>query len=140
MTDHLSKKERSRNMAAIKGHNTLPEVAVRKLALSLGYRASRNSDDLPGRPDLVFLSKKLAIAVNGCFWHQHNASACKARPPKTNRIYWVPKLKRNVQRDARNRRLLRVLGWRTMVVWECQIKDKDRLAKRLSRFLKKESV
>ncbi|TAK81063.1 MAG: DNA mismatch endonuclease Vsr [Betaproteobacteria bacterium] len=140
MTDHLSSRERSRNMAAIRGRNTSPEIAVRQLAYALGYRFRLHRADLPGRPDLVFSSKRAVITVNGCFWHQHSSRTCKARPPKSNLDYWLPKLKRNVERDVANRRRLRKLGWRVMVVWECQTLDKRKLAERLSRFLQSEAT
>lgn len=74
--------------------------------------------------------------VNGCFWHQHSSSTCTARPPKSNRSYWIPKLKRNVERDIVNHRKLRRMGWRVLIVWECQIQDKKKLTKILSRFLR----
>lgn len=140
MTDHLPPVERSRNMAAIKGKNTSPEIVVRQVVHKLGYRFRLHRTDLPGRPDLTFPSRKAVITVNGCFWHQHSSSTCGARPPRSNRGYWIPKLKRNVERDIANRRRLRKLGWRVMVVWECQTRDNTQLAKRLSRFLQAEST
>jgi DNA mismatch endonuclease (patch repair protein) len=135
MVDHLLPKERSRNMAAIKGKHTSPELVVRQIAHSLGYRFSLHRADLPGCPDIVFRSRRAIIVVNGCFWHQHSSSQCKARPPRSHLRYWLPKLRRNVKRDERNRRQLRRFGWRVMVIWECQTRDKNRLASRISRFL-----
>lgn len=135
MADHLAPAKRSRNMALIKSKNTLPELAVRRIATSLGYRYRLHRSDLPGRPDLVFPSRRAVVIVNGCFWHQHSAATCKARPPKSNRIYWIPKLRRNVERDKRNQNRLRKLGWRILVVWECQLQDKKRLCRRIHRFL-----
>ena len=135
MTDHLTPKARSRNMAAIKGKDTSPEIVVRQLAHALGYRFRLHRADLPGRPDLVFPSRKSVVMVHGCFWHQHSIKSCSARPPKTNQAYWVPKLKRNLERDISNRRKLRQMGWRVLVVWECQTHELSELSQRLMTFL-----
>jgi DNA mismatch endonuclease (patch repair protein) len=135
MTDHLTTSERSKNMAAIKSKDTAPEFAVRFLAHRLGYRYRLHDPDLLGSPDLVFTSRKAVIFIHGCFWHQHSSARCKARPPKTNRGYWVKKLERNVARDACNQRILRRMGWRVMVIWECQTHDRQKVESRLKRFL-----
>lgn len=135
--DHLSESERSRNMAAIKSTDTSPELVVRRIAHSLGYRYRLHVEDLPGDPDLVFPKYGAVVFVNGCFWHQHSTVRCRARPPKSKRSYWLPKLKGNVARDKKNIRRLRRKGWRVMVVWECQTHDQKRLASRLIAFLEK---
>jgi DNA mismatch endonuclease (patch repair protein) len=91
---------------------------------------------LPGRPDIVFPRRRIAIFVHGCFWHRH--TNCRlARLPKSKLNYWVPKLERNAERDAKNQRALRKLGWRVLVVWECQLRTPSRLAARISTFLEK---
>lgn len=101
----------------------------------LGFRYRLHRSELPGRPDLVFPSRSCIIEVRGCFWHQHPAVRCKARPPKSNRKYWLPKLERNVRRDVANVRKLRRLGWRVLIVWECQTSDEAPLARRIQKFL-----
>ena len=119
-------------MRRIKAVDTAPELVVRRLLHSLGYRFRLHRADIPGKPDIVFPSKKRVIFVHGCFWHQHS---CKlGRVPKGNQSYWIPKLSRNVLRDKEVRRRLRALGWRVLAVWECQVK-KSGLAGRLKRFL-----
>ena len=135
MTDHLAPERRSQNMAAIRGKDTAPEMAVRRLAHRLGYRFRLHRKDLLGKPDLVFPSRKAVIFVHGCFWHQHPAEQCKARPPKSKLDYWLPKLQRNVERDQRNRDQLINSGWRVLVIWECETKHKDSLEAQLTAFL-----
>jgi DNA mismatch endonuclease, patch repair protein len=132
--DHLSPKRRSKNMAAIKGRDTAPELVVRRILHGLGYRYRLHDEGLPGRPDLAFRQRGAVIFVHGCFWHQHKARNCKARLPKSNLVYWLPKLKKNVVRDRQNLRQLSRMGWRTLVVWECEINSPD-LRKRLVAFL-----
>ena len=123
-------------MAAIRSANTKPELIVRRLVLSLGHRYRLHRRDLPGKPDLVFGPSRRIIFVHGCFWHMHpKASCCDARMPKTNTSYWLPKLQRNVARDKRNRRELSRLGWRILVIWDCETKDLQALQVKVSRFL-----
>jgi DNA mismatch endonuclease, patch repair protein len=125
---------RSANMRAIRSEGMRPEMAVRKLVHNLGFRFRLHRRDLPGNPDLVFPAKRKVIFVHGCFWHSHEA--CKvAHLPKSNLNYWIPKLERNQTRDAKNLLLLKELGWRVLVVWECETKDQLSLRKRLARFL-----
>lgn len=110
-----------------------PELAIRRMLHALGYRFRLHRKDLPGKPDLVFPSRRAVLFVHGCFWHQHQN--CKiARIPRTNLDYWVPKLARNVERDAQNQKLLAASGWRSMIVWECQTQD-PKVHRRLIRFL-----
>ena len=114
-----------------------PELQVRRLLHGMGYRYRLHRKDLPGHPDIVFPRAKKAIFVHGCFWHQHSSSRCKiTRVPKSRTEYWLPKLARNRLRDKQHMRTLRKLGWKVLVVWECQVKD-DGLAlpRRLVRFL-----
>jgi len=137
MTDTFSKIERSRIMAAVKSRDTTPELFVRRLVHSLGYRYRLHVRALPGTPDLVFPRLRKVINVNGCFWHMHGCARC--RVPSSNRDYWIAKMRRNAARDKRTERKLRRDGWGVMVIWECQINSvgKDRLRNRIAAFLGK---
>ncbi|WP_223564814.1 very short patch repair endonuclease [Agrobacterium tumefaciens] len=112
---------RSAIMRAVKSKDTTPEMIVRRLAHSLGFRYRLHCRDLPGNPDLVFHSRHKVIFVNGCFWHGHNC-ARGSRQPKTNSDYWQTKIGRNVERDAINQVTLRAAGWQVLTVWECETK------------------
>lgn len=126
--------DRSENMRRIRSRDTKPELEVRRLVFSMGFRYRLHGADIPGKPDMVFRKHRKAIFVHGCFWHQHGA--CKAgRKPKSNEGYWTRKLNRNVARDKATLRQLRKLGWDTLVVWECQAKDAQRLSTRILKFL-----
>jgi len=135
MTDHLSPERRSENMRRVRSKNSLPEMAVRKLVHGLGYRYRLHAKDLPGKPDLVFPSRRCILFVHGCFWHGHE-NCRKAQKPATNQQFWVAKLEKNYERDRLNLRALRRLGWRVMVVWECQTENLNKLTPKLCRFLK----
>ena len=137
MVDALSAKRRSRNMAAIRSTDMKPEMVVRSLVHRMGYRYRLHAKDLPGKPDLVFRRRKKAIFVHGCFWHQHPKRTCRnGRAPKSNLAYWTGKLARNVTRDARNQAALKELGWRILVIRECETETSgDRLTRRIERFL-----
>ena len=136
MTDTISKRRRSANMAAIRSGDTKPEMIVRRLAHGLGFRFRLHRKDLPGKPDLVFVARRRIIFVHGCFWHLHAKATClDARVPKSNLDYWRPKLERNVRRDKANQRALVRLGWKVLVVWDCETKDVERLRRKLVRFL-----
>jgi DNA mismatch endonuclease (patch repair protein) len=130
MTDVL----RSRIMRAVKSADTGPEMVVRRLAHSMGYRYRLHRSDLPGKPDLAFPARRAVVFVHGCFWHGHD---CKrgARAPKANADYWALKLARNVARDREQLARLESVGWRSLVVWECELSDARRLRSRLRRFL-----
>lgn len=132
--DNLTRTQRSGAMRRVRSKDTTPEILVRSLVHTLGFRFRLNRRDLPGSPDLVLPRLHSVIFVHGCFWHQHNC-ARGARLPKSNQAYWLPKLRRNVERDRRSIRALRKQGWRVLVVWECQTRDIDRLRARLTRFL-----
>jgi DNA mismatch endonuclease (patch repair protein) len=138
MTDTVSKLERSRIMAAVKSKDTTPELLVRRLVHSLGYRYRLHVRSLPGAPDLVFPRLRKIINVNGCFWHMHRCPRC--RIPSSRRAYWIAKMRRNAARDKRNQRKLRQSGWRVMVIWECQIhpSNLDRLRTKIGAFLDKD--
>lgn len=134
MADHLSPERRSRNMAAIHSGDTKPEMTVRRMVFAMGYRYRLHCSELPGKPDLVFPSKKKVIFVHGCFWHCHNRCN-RSNIPKTHSAYWRAKLDGNVQRDKRNHRRLKEMGWKVFTVWECQLKDPERLVGRVNAFL-----
>jgi DNA mismatch endonuclease (patch repair protein) len=120
-------------MRAFKSRDTAPELAVRGLAHRMGYRFRLHRKDLPGTPDLVFVSLRKVIFIHGCFWHSHG---CKlTRLPSSNLDYWLPKLRRNRDRDARNAQELAAAGWEHLIIWECQIRDNERLKHLLRRFL-----
>lgn len=121
-------------MARVRGKDTKPEVAVRKLVYSLGYRFRLHRTDLPGTPDLVFPRFSRVIFVHGCFWHGHHCLNGQRRP-KANHEFWVLKISGNRERDLRNSRKLRRMGWHVMAIWECQIKNQHALSQRISRFL-----
>jgi DNA mismatch endonuclease (patch repair protein) len=136
MADKLTPEGRSANMARIRGKDTKPEMAVRRLTHSLGYRYRVHRKDLPGKPDLVFGPRRKVIFVHGCFWHQHTLAVClDGRRPKSNTGYWSPKLDRNVARDAEHVAALDAAGWQVLVIWECETKDLALLEERLVMFL-----
>lgn len=126
--------QRSRIMRSVKGSNTAPEVAVRRLVHRMGYRFRLNRKDLPGKPDLVFPRLRKVLFVHGCFWHGHNCTR-GARPPKANAEYWKNKIGGNRRRDRANRAALRTRGWTPTIIWECELKNIERVRARLSRFL-----
>ena len=134
MADKVTPDVRSRIMAQVKSKGMKPEMKVRRLLHGLGYRYRLHRADLPGRPDLVFPSRRKVVFVNGCFWHRHSGCA-KVRIPATNRDYWVAKLERNYNRDKRNLALLEGSGWGVMTVWECQLRDLGDVTDRLVAFL-----
>ena len=122
-------------MRQIRSKNTKPELAVRKALTSLGYRY-RLKSSLPGKPDIVFKGRKKAIFVHGCFWHQHGIGCrLRTREPKSNSTYWVPKLRRNKERDEAALVALRDMGWQTLVIWECEADDRQALQALLTEFL-----
>jgi len=128
--DTVSKKQRSFNMSRIRSRDTAPEIFVRSLLHRLGFRFRKNVKALPGKPDIVLPKHRIAIFVHGCFWHQH--PKCKrSTVPRTNMEYWIPKLRGNVDRDKQHKKKLEEIGWKTCIVWECEIKNPDRLKLRL---------
>ena len=136
MSDVVSETERrSAIMRCVKSTDTSPERVVRSTAHRLGFRFRLRRRDLPGKPDLVFASRRKVIFVHGCFWHGHD---CKrgARVPNTHREYWQGKIAANVRRDADHVAQLEMLGWRCLVVWECELRDLPLLAERLTAFLR----
>jgi len=121
-------------MRQIRSVNTKPELVVRSLTHRLGYRFRLHRGDLPGRPDLVFPSKRKVIFVHGCFWHQHRG-CIDGRKPKSNIAYWIPKLLKNCKRDKKNRAHLARLGWESLVIWDCETADERKLRQQLKGFL-----
>ncbi len=132
--DTLDARQRSKRMALVRGKDTKPELLVRRWVHGLGYRYRLHRRDLPGTPDLVFPARRRVIFVHGCFWHRHIDCAL-ARLPKSRIDFWLPKLKGNAERDARNLHELRQLGWGVMTIWECQLSDTARAVSRIKRFL-----
>lgn len=130
MSDVHTPEQRSRNMAAIKGKNTKPEVRVRSLLHSLGYRFRLHRKDLPGKPDIVLPKHRTAIFVHGCFWHSHD---CRwgSVVPKTRPDFWAEKRRGNVDRDTKNAEALRASGWKVISVWECETRTEQELRKAL---------
>ena len=134
--DKLSAEQRHKNMAAIRSKDTKPEMIVRRWLWSRGFRYRLNSPKLPGHPDLVLRKYRTCVFVNGCFWHGHHievksekrgvksSECCKI--PKTNRGFWVEKIRRNKERDKEEQRKLAAMGWHSITIWECELKPKVR--------------
>lgn len=121
-------------MARIRSKDTRPELMVRKALFNVGYRYQLHRKDLPGKPDVVFSSRKKALFIHGCFWHAHEG--CKvANMPKSRTEYWQAKFQRNVERDKLNMRALRRMGWSTLTVWECEINRPELLLRRVIGYL-----
>src|SRR5437879_4844316 len=118
--DTISQKRRSENMRLIRSKDTKPEMIVRRMVHSMGFRFRLHRADLPGKPDMVLPRLKKVIEVRGCFWHQH-ARCIDSHIPKSRMHYWYPKLRRNVARDQKNLRKLRKAGWRILLLWECEV-------------------
>ena len=134
MTDNLTPNRRSANMAKICAKNTSPEMLIRRLVHSMGFRYRLHVAHLPGKPDLVFPRLKKIIDVRGCFWHQHNG-CIDSHVPKSRQHYWRPKLRMNIQRDKSNKRRLRAQGWAVLTLWECELKDIERLRRQVTAFI-----
>lgn len=132
--DTMTPDGRSQRMSLVRSVDTKPEIFVRRLVFGMGYRYRLHCRDLPGKPDLVFRSRKAVIFVHGCFWHRHEGCSL-ARLPKSRVAFWTAKFEGNKVRDAAMTRALEAAGWRVLVVWECELKDKEALAVRLRRFL-----
>lgn len=139
MVDFVTKEKRSEIMRAVGTKNTRPEIRLRSIIHSLGYRFRLHRKELPGTPDLVFPKYKKVVFVHGCFWHGHEGCP-KARLPKSNTEYWKNKIENNRARDQRTIDELEALGWKSSVVWQCEIKKKneDKLKENIQGFLSKE--
>lgn len=130
----MTSQARSEIMRAVRSKDTKPELRIRRLLHSLGYRYRLHRKDLPGHPDIVFPNRRKVIFVNGCFWHGHQ---CRrgARVPKSNTAYWLKKIARNVERDAAVREELQRLGWATLTIWECEARDMASIESQVVPFL-----
>lgn len=134
--DVLTASQRKKNMTAIKGRNTKPELLVRRALFARGYRFRIHCKYLPGNPDIVLKKYRTAVFVNGCFWHRHEN--CRyATTPASNAAFWQKKFRENVARDQRNYELLREMGWNVVIIWECQLRlwDEYLLGENLERWL-----
>ncbi|OUQ38263.1 very short patch repair endonuclease [Faecalibacterium sp. An121] len=123
MADTISSDRRSEIMSHIKSKDTSIEMMVRRRLFAMGYRYRVNYKALPGKPDIVFTRKKVAIFIHGCYWHGHNCGSRYAHVSKSNKAYWMPKIQRTQQRDQEHITKLKSLGWNVVVIWECQIRD-----------------
>lgn len=137
--DTLSPKERSERMSLIQGKDSAPEIKLRRLVHGMGFRYRLHVRELPGKPDLVFPARRALIFMHGCFWHRHEG--CKlARLPKSKLDFWETKLEANRQRDLLHQQQLRELGWRVLVVWECEMGNTERLSRIVKEFLLEQGV
>lgn len=134
MADRLTPEARSAAMRAVKGRDTKPEMAVRRMLHAMGYRYRVQARGLPGRPDLAFTRRRAAVFVHGCFWHGHGCARGR-RVPATNTEFWIAKIARNRARDAEVAAALTGMGWRSAVVWECGLRDMAAVAAGLRGFL-----
>lgn len=136
-TDNLSPAQRTHAMRQVKGKNTKPELIVRAALRNLGHTGYRlHRSDIPGSPDIAWIGRKIAIFINGCFWHGHTCPR-GARVPKSKADYWVRKISRTVQRDTQNRQRLSAAGWSALTLWECELRDEQVLNARLMSFLER---
>lgn len=132
--DTLSVSERSLLMSKVRSKDTKPEMIVRRLVHSLGYRYRLHDKRLPGTPDIVFTGRRKVVFVHGCFWHRHPGCPL-ARLPKSRLNFWLPKLEGNRERDIRQIAALKELGWSALIIWECEVKHLDSLIQKLHGFL-----
>ena len=139
VTDTLSPKERSKRMSLIRGKDSSPELKLRRLVHGMGFRYRLHVKDLPGKPDLVFPSRRAVIFMHGCFWHRH--PGCKlARMPKSKLDFWRPKLEGNRKRDLQNQEILKKLGWRVLVIWECEMTNIEYVSNKVRGFLREREM
>jgi DNA mismatch endonuclease (patch repair protein) len=131
--DRLTQQRRSWLMSRVKGRDTTPEIAVRRMLHALGYRYRLHVKSLPGKPDIVFGPRKKVVFIHGCFWHGHRCG--KGRLPKSNTTFWTEKIATNKARDRRNVKGLKDLGWQILVIWQCQLKDPLAVRTRIVDFL-----
>ena len=129
--DRVSKEKRSDIMSRVRSKNTKPEEMVRKYLFSHGFRYRKNDGRYPGHPDIVLPKYKTVVFVHGCFWHRHPGCS-RATTPSTNQEYWLKKFERNIERDRKERQQLEDMGWHVIVVWECEISNRQKREKRLS--------
>ena len=120
-------------MSKISGKETIPEILVRKFLFSKGFRFRKNVKNLPGKPDIIFPKYKTAIFVHGCFWHGHSCK--RGALPETNHEFWREKIGKNLERDIRNTAELKENGWNVIIVWQCEIKNKNERNIRLNKLI-----
>ncbi|OFO75697.1 very short patch repair endonuclease [Prevotella sp. HMSC077E09] len=133
MSDIFSSQKRSDIMSKISGKNTKPEILVRKFLFSKGFRYRINVKTLPGKPDIVLPKYKTVIFINGCFWHGHNCK--KGKLPSSNIDFWKEKISNNKLRDDKNSDLLIKLGWKVIIIWQCEVSKIDNRIKILNKLL-----
>ncbi|MEJ0062898.1 MAG: very short patch repair endonuclease [Alphaproteobacteria bacterium] len=133
--DTLTPKERSKRMSLVRSKHTQPELLVRRIVHGMGYRYRLHDSKLPGSPDIVLKRLQKAIFIHGCFWHGHPCHSGRARVPKSRVDFWLGKISSNKNRDAAVRRAIRKMGWSVLVLWECGLKDQEKLEKTIRRFL-----
>lgn len=138
--DTLSPTERSERMGRVRSTDTKPELTVRRLVHSLGFRYRLHDRKLPGTPDLVFSSRRKILFVHGCFWHRHGPRCPLTRLPKSKLEFWLRKLEQNHTRDEKNIKRLRADGWRVMVVWECELSNLEAVTRRIITFLERRAL
>ncbi|MFC8304855.1 very short patch repair endonuclease [Specibacter sp. NPDC057265] len=131
MVDSMTPKQRSRTMSRIRGKDTKPEMLVRRMLFAAGYRYRLHAKDLPGTPDVVFRGRRRAVFVNGCFWHSHHCPG-GTRKPGTNAEFWEAKRARTIERDREAIARLADLGWTSITVWECELRDPGAVARTLA--------
>tara|TARA_B100000678_G_C18225346_1_gene508621 strand:+ start:1608 stop:2048 length:441 start_codon:yes stop_codon:yes gene_type:complete len=134
MVDTLTKEERSERMSRVRGKDTKPELKLRRLVHGMGFRYRLHDKSLPGKPDMVLSTRRVVIFMHGCFWHRHEGCVL-ARMPKSRVSFWREKFEETRQRDRRNQLKLKDLGWRVLIVWECQLALPERTARRVRDFL-----
>jgi DNA mismatch endonuclease (patch repair protein) len=132
--DTLTPEQRSERMSRVRSHDTKPELELRRLVWGLGYRYRKSRRDLVGHPDLAFIGRKRAIFLHGCFWHRHDCPSGR-RSPKSRTDFWNSKFEANVRRDALVRRQLAEVGWKALVIWECELRDPGSVERRVTSFL-----
>jgi DNA mismatch endonuclease (patch repair protein) len=133
MSDIYNSKERSAIMSKISGKDTKPEILVRKYLFSQGFRYRKNDKRLPGKPDIVLPKYKTVIFIHGCFWHGHSCK--KGKLPEKNYKFWQKKITDNIKRDHENIKRLKDMGWNVIIVWQCQIKNYERINRRLNELI-----
>lgn len=132
--DTVSASQRSAIMSRVHSRDTKPEVFVRRIVYAMGYRYRLHAVDLPGKPDLVFRSRRKVIFIHGCFWHRHSGCA-HARLPKSRLEFWVPKLEANRRRDMKNEHSLQAANWGVLIIWECELGETKKLEYKIKEFL-----
>jgi DNA mismatch endonuclease (patch repair protein) len=134
MTDVFSKEKRSWIMSRVRGRDTKPEILVRSFVHRMGFRFRIHRRDLPGNPDIVLPRHGKVIFVHGCFWHGHKRCQ-RSKRPTTNKGFWNKKLDENIERDKRFQRKLRLMGWKVLVLWQCEGRKPEKMLRKLERFL-----